>query len=270
MPSSSSLCRSPTPTSSCASTNTTLKLEVHFIWSLRFVSKTGIASIPRSSRSPGYYTEDVSESTGPLPERITRAWVSPRFFQVWAVIPARGREFTPEEETLHGPAAALISDRFWRRRFKADPNIIGKNLRLDGHLTPIVGVMPPSFLFPNREADLWCPIPAGLSYGPPRENNWFTVIGRLKPGVTVAQARANLATVQAQLGRQFPKTDAQLSVGIEPLKETTIGDSRRSLWLLFGSVTLLLFIACTNIVALLSVSTKSPSASPWALLAAPS
>src|SRR3984957_9052912 len=199
----------------------------------------------------GYYAEDISESTGALPEKVTRAWVSPRFFQVWAVTPALGREFTPDEETLNGPAAVLISDRFWRRRFNADPNIVGKNLRLDGHLTPIVGVMPPSFLFPNREADLWCPIPAGLFHGQARENDWFTVIGRLKPGVTVAQARANLATVQAQLGRQFPKTDADLSVGIEPLKETTIADSRRSLWLLFGSVTLLLFIACTNIVALL-------------------
>ncbi len=199
----------------------------------------------------GYYSEDVSESTGPLPERVTRAWVSPRFFQVWAVSPMLGREFTPDEETLNGPAAALISDRFWRSRFNADRNIVGKNLRLDGHLTPIVGVMPPSFLFPNREADFWCPIPAGLSYGQARQNNWFVVIGRLKPGVTAAQARANLATVQAQLGRQFPKTDAELSVGVEPLKEITIGDSRRSLWLLFGSVTLLLLIACTNIVALL-------------------
>src|SRR6266436_2618311 len=199
----------------------------------------------------GYYSEDVSESTGPLPERVTRAWVSPRFIQVWAVSPVLGREFTPDEETLNGPAAALISDRFWRRHFNADPNIVGKNLRLDGHLTPVVGVMPPSFLFPNHEADLWCPIPAGLSYGQARQNNWFVVIGRLKPGVTVAQARANLATVQAQLGRQFPKTDAELSVGVESLKETTIGNSRRSLWLLFSSVTLLLFIACTNIVALL-------------------
>ncbi len=199
----------------------------------------------------GYYTEDVSESTGPLPEKVTRSWVSPRFFQVWEMVPALGREFTPDEEALNGPAAVLISDRFWRRRFNADPNVVGKNLRLDGHLNPIVGVMPPSFLFPNREADLWCPIPAGLSYGQARENNWFIVIGRLKPGVTVAQARTNLATVQAQLGRQFPKTDADLSVGIQPLKETTIGDSRRSLWMLFGSVTLLLFIACTNIVALL-------------------
>src|SRR5437667_5698342 len=111
--------------------------------------------------------------------------------------------------------------------------------------------MPPSFLFPNREADLWCPIPVGISYGEPRENNWFTVIGRLKPGVMVEQARANLATVQAQLGQQFPKSDARLSVGIQPLKESTVGDSRRSLWLLFGSVSLLLLIACTNIAALL-------------------
>src|SRR6202030_2939380 len=149
----------------------------------------------------GYYTEDVSESTSALPEKVTRAWVSPRFFQVWGVEPAPGREFMPEEETLNGPPAVLISDRFWRRRFNADPNIIGKSLRLDGHLTPIVGVMPPSFLFPNREADLWSPIPAGLSYGEARQNNWFVVIGRLKPGATVAQARANLATVQAELGR---------------------------------------------------------------------
>ena len=199
----------------------------------------------------GYYTEDVSESTGPLPEKVTRAWVSPRFFEVWGVVPAPGREFTPEEEALNGPNAVLISDRFWRRRFNADPHVIGKNLRLDRHVYPIVGVMPPSFLFPNREADLWCPIPAGISYGEPRENNWFTVIGRLKPGVMVEQARANLATVQAQLGQQFPKSDARLSVGIQPLKESTVGDSRRSLWLLFGSVSLLLLIACTNIVALL-------------------
>jgi len=199
----------------------------------------------------GYYSEDVSESTGALPERVTRAWVSPRFFQVWAMVPALGREFTPDEEAPNGPAAVLISARLWRRRFNGDPGIVGKSLRLDGQLTPIVGVMPPSFLFPNREADLWCPIPAGASYGPPRENNWFTVIGRLKPGVTVAQARANLATVQAQLGRQFPKTDAEISVGVDPLKEITIADSSSSLWLLFGSVSLLLLIACANIVALL-------------------
>jgi len=199
----------------------------------------------------GYYTEDVSESTGALPEKVTRAWASPRFFDVWGVAPAVGREFTPEEETLHGPHAVLISDRFWRRRFNADPGVVGKNLRLDGNLYPIVGVMPASFLFPDRETDLWCPIPAGLSYGQARENNWFVVIGRLKLGVTISQGHADLATIQAQLGRQFPKSDGDLSVSLEPLKDSTVGESRRSLWLLFGSVSLLLLIACTNIVALL-------------------
>jgi putative ABC transport system permease protein len=199
----------------------------------------------------GYYTEDVSESTGALPEKVTRAWVSSRFFQVWSVAPMLGREFSPEEETLNGPAAVLISDRFWRRRFNADPNAIRKNLRLDGHLYSIIGVMPASFLFPNRDADLWSPIPSGLPYALSRKLTWFTVIGRLKPGVTLAQAGANLATVQSQLGRQFPETDADLSVSIQPLKERTIAGSRRSLWLLFGSVSLLLVIACTNIVALL-------------------
>jgi len=198
----------------------------------------------------GYYTEDVSESTGALPEKVTRAWVYTRFFQVWGLAPALGREFSPEEETIQGPAAVLISDRFWRRRFNADPGVIAKTLRLDGHLYSIVGVMPATFLFPDRDTDLWSPLPPGVSYGRARENNWFIVTGRLQPGVTVAQAHADLATIQAQLARQFPKTD-NLSISVEPLKETTIAGSRRSLWLLFGSVTLLLFIACTNIVALL-------------------
>src|ERR1700747_2930293 len=84
----------------------------------------------------GYYTEDVSESTGPLPEKVTRAWVSPRFFQVWGVVPAPGRDFTPEEEALNGPNAVLIRDRFWRRRFNADPHVIGENCQLMGMSTP--------------------------------------------------------------------------------------------------------------------------------------
>ena len=199
----------------------------------------------------GYYTEDVSETTGSLPEKVTRAWIYPHFFEVWSVPPALGREFTSAEESLNGPAAVIISDRFWRRRFAADPNIIGKSLRLDAGLFPIIGVMPPSFLFPNRDVDLWSPVPTGLPFAQKRTLTWFTVVGRLKPGMTLAQARADLAAVQAQLGRQFPETDSGLTVGIQPLKETTIGESRRSLWLLFASVSLLLLIACTNIVTLL-------------------
>jgi len=199
----------------------------------------------------GYYTEDISETSGALPEEFTDAFVAPRFLQVWGVAPALGRDFTFEEGHAGGPDAVIISDRFWRRRFAADPNALGQKLHIGNSSYSIVGIMPASFLFPDRDVDLWSPIPIDAPYAQSRESTWYNVIGRLKPGVSIDQARANLATVQDQLAQQFPKTDAELSVGIDQLKETTIASSRRSLWLLFGSVSLLLLIACTNIIALL-------------------
>ena len=203
----------------------------------------------------GWYTQDVSEISGALPEKVTEALVAPRFLHVWGVSPAAGRDFVPEEEHFGGPNAVLIGDRFWRRRFHADPKAIGKTLRFEKHTFTIAGIMPGSFLFPDRDVDIWSPSPPDAPPAQSRESTWFTVIGRLKPGVTVAQARADLASVQARLGRQFPKTDGGLSVEIQPLKETSVGGARRSLWVLFGSVSLLLLIACTNIAALLLART---------------
>ena len=199
----------------------------------------------------GSYTEDGSETSGILPEKLKQAFVAPRFLQVLRVSPSLGRDFTADEEHFGGPQAILISDRFWRRRFGANPNAVGKKLRIVGMSFSIVGIMPPSFLFPDRDTDLWIPVPADAPFAQNREYTWYSVIGRLKPGVTVEQARANLTTVQAQLGKIFPKPDANLAVAIQPLKEITVGGVRRSLWILFGSVSLLLLIACTNIVALL-------------------
>lgn len=203
----------------------------------------------------GWYTQDVSEFSGALPEKVTEALVAPRFLQVWSISPQVGRDFTREEEHFGGPDAVLISDRFWRRRFHADPNIVSKRIRLEKHSFTIVGVMPASFLFPDHDVDIWSPSAPDAPYARDRNSTWFTVIGRLKHGVTLAQARADLANVQAQLGRQFPKTDSKLAIEIQPLKETTVGAVRRSLWLLFGSVSLLLLIACTNIAALLLART---------------
>ena len=199
----------------------------------------------------GYYTGDSSETSGTLPEKATEAFVTPRFLEVLGVSPALGRDFSPEEQHFGGPAALLISDRFWRRRFAADPAALGKKLRIDGYSQSIVGIMPASFAFPSRDVDLWASVPTDAPYAQDRSSTWYTTIGRLKPGVTLAQARANLATVQAELGKQYPKTDGELAVAIEPLKETTVGGVRGSLWMLFGSVSLLLLIACTNIVTLL-------------------
>jgi len=199
----------------------------------------------------GYYAENNSETSSVLPEKVKQAFVAPRFLQVWGVAPALGRDFSPEEQHFGGPDAILISDRFWRNRFGASPSALGKKLRINGFSFSIIGVMPASFLFPDREVDLWTPIPADAPYATSRGFTWYTVIGRLKPGVTLTEAQANLATVQAQLGRAYPETDAELGVAIQTLKETTVGGARGSLWMLFGSVSLLLLIACTNIVALL-------------------
>jgi putative ABC transport system permease protein len=199
----------------------------------------------------GYYTENSSETSGTLPEKLKEAFVTQRFLQVWGVSPALGRDFTPEEEHFGGPSAVLISERFWRSRFGAGSDVLGKKLRIDEHSLTIIGVMPASFLFPERDVDLWSAVPVDAPIAQNRRWTWYVVIGRLKPGVTLMQAQANLAAVQAQLGRAYPETDKDLAVEIKPLKEVRVGESRRSLWMLFASVTLLLLIACTNIVTLL-------------------
>jgi predicted permease len=199
----------------------------------------------------GYYSEDVSELSGELPEKLERVWVAPRFLQVMGVAPSLGRDFSPQEERFGGPNAVLISDRLWRRRFDGNRDAVGKTLRIGKTAWPVVGIMPAGFRYPDRDADLWSPSPVDAPFAQSRELTWFTAIGRLKPGVTVVGARANLTSVQASLGRQYAKTDADIKPLIEPLKEATVGGTEKSLWILFGSVSLLLLIACTNIAALL-------------------
>src|SRR5208337_5414689 len=107
----------------------------------------------------GYYLDDLSETSGSLPERVTEALVAPRFLQVMEVSPALGREFTPLEEHWGGPDAVLISDGFWQRRFHGDPSALGKKLKVGTFSYSIVGIMPASFRFPNRDVDLWAPSP---------------------------------------------------------------------------------------------------------------
>lgn len=205
----------------------------------------------------GYYTEDLSETSGALPQRMTQVLVAPRFLRVWGISPALGRGFTPQEEHFGGPRAALISDHLWHSHLNADPQVLGRHLHFSRSDYTIVGVMPPSFSFPNRQVDFWSPSPADAPYAQDRSSTWYQVFGRLKAGVSLAQARANLATAQSQLGRQFPATDADLLVDVEPLKEGTVHSVRSSLWIVFASVSLLLLIACTNIAALLLARTTA-------------
>jgi putative ABC transport system permease protein len=203
----------------------------------------------------GYYLDDLSETSGSLPEKVTEALVAPRFLQVLQVSPILGRNFVSQEEHFGGPNAALISYGFWQRRFHGDPNAIGKKLHIGAYSYSIVGVMPQTFAFPNREVEIWTPSPPDAPYAQSRISTWFKVIGRLKPGLTLDQGQADLATVQSRLGKQFPNPDADLIVVSTPLKATVVGDTGGSLWMLYGAVSLLLLIACSNIAALLLART---------------
>ena len=228
-----------------------------------FAAPVRLAEWDRLNRSfqaiTGFYTEDVAETSGDLPEKLTRALVGPRFLEVWGIAPLVGRDFSREELQQGGPFAVLISEPFWRRRFAADPNIVGRQLRFGGFSPTIVGVMPAAFRYPAGEVDVWGPVVMSPGLEQFRNATWYTVVGRLKAGVSPVQARGDLGLVQSQLGRQYPTSDAELTVDVQPLSEDIAGSLRRSLWVLFGSATLLLLIACVNITGLLLVRTVERS-----------
>jgi putative ABC transport system permease protein len=151
------------------------------------------------------------------------------------------------------PPKALLGDRYWHRRFGGDANLSKLSVRAEGESGAVVGVMPASFQFPDRRVDLWSPVFMDAPWLTDRKpaSAYWTAVGRLKPGVTLDQARADLLAVQARLAEQFPETDRALDVRIIPLKQMVLGDIGRSLWLLFAAVSIVLVIACANIAALL-------------------
>lgn len=217
-----------------------------------FQSISGYYTEDTTDSTSGYYAEDSKDTSAAPPMKIKRAFVAPRFLQTMGISPQIGHDFTSADEqaTGYAPQTVLISDRFWRSHFRSDPNVIGKPLLRGKTSATVIGVLPPGFLFPSEDVELWYIVPPVAKFALDRRNTWYTAIGRLKPGVTEAQGRANLDLVQHQLGLQFPATDADVTVKVTPLKETTVGSSRASLWMLFGAVSVLLLIACTNVSAL--------------------
>ena len=196
-------------------------------------------------------TDSLTATTGQAPERVPAAYVSPGFFAVLGTVPEVGRTFTPAEERSGGPLAVIISDALWGRRYSADPGVIGRGLILADQTYAVAGVMPATFQYPTPATQVWLPKQATPELLRIREARFYQTTGRLKAGVTMEQAQADLATVEQGLGRQYPKSDAGWSVALEPLKDRLVGKVRLGLWLLVGSVSLLLLIACANVVCLL-------------------
>jgi putative ABC transport system permease protein len=194
----------------------------------------------------GCYFENLTDTSLPLPERVEAMRVSPGFLTLFGTSPLAGRTFSPEEERLVAPVA-VISEGFWTRRFGRDP-AVGRQLALGGRSYTIVGIMPASFQAPSVTTEVWAPMPP-LTQS--RAARILTAFGRLKPEMSAADAEADLTRIQADLARQHPQTDAGWAARVTPLQDAQVGGSRRSLWLLFGAVALVLLAACGNLACLL-------------------
>lgn len=198
---------------------------------------------------------------GEEPEVLRFANVSANFLDVLGVAPIAGRSFTPEEDTAAGPRVAMISAELWRRRFAGDPSISGKTAILSGVPTTIVGVLPDGFQFPFSGLDMWMPKPE-LALSPQPQSPALDIIGRLKPGITEAQATAELRVFNEQYAAAHPgMLDARnrLPASVTPLKERVLGNVGAMLWMLFGAVSLVLLIACANVANLLLARSRSRS-----------
>jgi predicted permease len=202
----------------------------------------------------GTNTESFTDTSGQEPERLAGVRVSPRFFEVFAQPPIAGRWFTADEELATGPNAAVISEHFWTRRFNRDRSAIGRALTIGGKGYPIVGVMPASFT--AATTDVWVPGKINAWLLGQREARFLNGVGRLRPGVTIEQAARDLALVQEELAKQFPKTDTGWAVEVRSLKEGRIGTSRRGIILVFASVGALWLIAVANIAGLTLVQVR--------------
>jgi predicted permease len=205
---------------------------------------------------------DVNVTGSSEPTRILFATVGPNYFALLGAEPELGRSFNPEDTTPGFTLEVLISDRLWKGAFASDPQILGKNIRLDNDLYQIIGVMPASFHDPGqtaaqRSTELWAA--AGFA-GPPapeplRASHFLApIVARIKPGLTIAQAQSRLDALVASLQKEFPQDyplQSAWRVRLVPLKQTVVGDVRQTLILLLGAVGLVLLIGCVNVANLL-------------------
>ncbi len=188
-------------------------------------------------------------------EHLSGLKVTQNLLPLLGVPPLMGRLFLKGEDQEGADHEVILSYALWQRRFNGDPNIIGKQMKLDGESYLVVGVMPASFKFAPFwavHAELWAPDTFGANIYQ-RGGNHLRVFARLKPGVTLAQARADMATVTARLEKQYPATNR--NVVVRPLKENVVGNIETPLMLMLGAVGFVLLIACANVAHMLLART---------------
>jgi putative ABC transport system permease protein len=195
---------------------------------------------------------DFTYTGGAEPERIGGANVAAPFFSVMGAEPFIGRTFLPEDDVVGRAGVVVLSYGLWAQRFGSDPQVIGKSLTLDGRPYRVIGVMQNGFQYP-RGADLWVPSEFDQqSLGPgARGAHYLRVLARLKTGVSIDQAQAEMTSLSQRLEEQYPKTNAGWTSRVISLNEVTVGAIRPTLLVLFGAVGFLLLIACANVANLL-------------------
>src|SRR6476660_8593590 len=213
-------------------------------WQKQAQSFTGIAAMAERS----FNLTGVGE-----PERLEGRRVSANLFELLGVSARLGRTFVPEDDKP-GTRVALLSHSLWQRRFGSDPSAVGRALTLNGESYTVVGVMPPFVQLPgfeNRNDQLWVPIALPAEEATERGNHFLEVIARLKPGITLKQAQAEMDTIAARLEKQYPTYNTRRGAVVVPLHEQVVGEIRPALLILLGAVAFVLLIACANVANLL-------------------
>jgi putative ABC transport system permease protein len=195
-------------------------------------------------------TFDLTGSGEPV--RLFAGFVSPPFFDLLGIRPMLGRSFHADENTPGQQRVAILGHALWQNRFGSDPNVVGRKVLLNGTPCEIVGVLPATFEYPDSTIEIWLPLVLeGGSEPPSRANHFLSVYARLKPGVSIEQARADMDRVGAQLSQQYPDTNRRHGAWVVPLGEELTGPVKSRLLLLLAAVGFVLLIACVNVANLL-------------------
>jgi putative ABC transport system permease protein len=188
------------------------------------------------------------------PKHLDGAAVSSSLFAILGAQPMLGRTFLPDEDNYSAPHVALLSHSLWSGEFHGDPQIVGKSISLNGDPYYVVGVMPVGFNSPDGEGrDLWIPLQQQVRPDRmlSRDQHYLQVVGRLRPGITLDQARAEMNRIAAQLRAQYPSSDNGSGAVVMPLQQALVGDTKKPLQLALGIVILVLLIASSNVAILM-------------------